>query len=351
MRVLRLEAENYRTLERIDVPFDATYTAISGTNNSGKSSLINALRLLIGEQDSDYGIQLEASFRSDFPNWKAKSEEETSIRLAGHFECDPSGDASLVAFIAQLLQIPESDVTKLIIEIRYGSSSNSESVRVTIGDRSWDGQTAAEVRKRFRDGVALIYHNSPTDAVRTRYFGGIGHLSELSKAAQAVLDQSRTEITKKLRKATASQQEKLQELISKLSDKLTVQVELPVRFGYMPFNLALSQGGGSVPLGGWGSGTQNKTLIMLALIRASQVVELEKSTEKLTPIILIEEPESFLHPSAQSEFGTALIRLADQLGVQVIVATHSVSFLNTDRPESNVLLEREMFAENLAAAR
>lgn len=342
MRVLYLSASNYRALESFEVEFDRTYTALTGANNSGKSSLINALRLLIGQEDHDYGEELRGSLKSDYTNWRGSPDEESRIVIAGTFECDPVGDASLVAFLAQILRVEDEEVLNFTIEVSY-TSKRLEEVTLKIGDKTWEGQAAAEVRKRIRDGSAFIYHNSPTDAVRTRYYGGLGQLSQLSRAAQAVLDTSRSEITRKLKKATAAHQAKLQELVSKLSDKLTVEVELPVQFGYIPFNLALNQGGGSVPLGGWGSGTQNKTLIMLALIRAAQVEELESATDKITPIILIEEPESFLHPSAQSEFGTTLIRVADKLGVQVIVATHSVSFLNTDRPSANVLLNRDTF--------
>ena len=54
----------------------------------------------------------------------------------------------------------------------------------------------------------------------------------------------------------------------------------------------------------------------------------------------MEEPESFLHPSAQAEFGRVLHDLAEEFQVQVIVTTHSPYLLNMQQPASNVLLRR-----------
>jgi len=41
MRLSRVLVKNYRTLEDISVTFNGYYTAISGKNNAGKTSLIN----------------------------------------------------------------------------------------------------------------------------------------------------------------------------------------------------------------------------------------------------------------------------------------------------------------------
>ncbi|HEX7781842.1 MAG TPA: AAA family ATPase [Sphingobium sp.] len=340
MRLISLRTENFRCLDSIEVPFDPIYSALSGANNCGKSTLVNALRMLVGEEE-DHAPQVEPSFREDFSNWKLGS-SDGKVVVSGRFSCDPKSDQSLVVFITKLLSVSEESLKDFEIRMEY-SSSNKPEVYVVIDDQQFGGQNADEVRKRLRDGHVLIYHNSPTDGIRARYYGGMGQLSELSQAAQHIINESRQEISKKLKRATAPQQARLQGFIEKLSDKLTVEFQLPAGLAYMPFNLALSHEKAAVPLGNWGSGTQNKTLILLALIRASQGMDAESTTDRLTPMVLIEEPESFLHPSAQSEFGTALIKLAEELNVQVIVATHSVSFLNTDRPSSNILLGRETF--------
>ena len=90
----------------------------------------------------------------------------------------------------------------------------------------------------------------------------------------------------------------------------------------------------------WGSGTINRTLILMALFRAKQISEAELSANKVTPIIIIEEPESFLHPAAQAEFGRVLHDLAEEFQVQVVITTHSPYLLNLSHVSSNLLLNR-----------
>jgi predicted ATPase len=62
------------------------------------------------------------------------------------------------------------------------------------------------------------------------------------------------------------------------------------------------------------------------------------------PIIIIDEPEAFLHPPQAYELGRALAALARDRGVQIICATHDRNFLigllQPDIPVSVVRLER-----------
>jgi putative ATP-dependent endonuclease of OLD family len=80
--------------------------------------------------------------------------------------------------------------------------------------------------------------------------------------------------------------------------------------------------------------------VLLALFRARQIGASDPSASKITPVLVIEEPESFLHPSAQAEFGRVLQDLSEEFQVQVIVTTHSPYLLNLKDPGSNILLCR-----------
>jgi predicted ATP-dependent endonuclease of OLD family len=108
----------------------------------------------------------------------------------------------------------------------------------------------------------------------------------------------------------------------------------------MGINVALGEKAHQVPLDEWGSGTKNRTMILLTLFRAKRMIETKGSEFKTTPIIVIEEPESFLHPSAQAEFGRVLQDLSEEFGVQILATTHSPYMLNQGNPSSNILLKR-----------
>jgi hypothetical protein len=62
------------------------------------------------------------------------------------------------------------------------------------------------------------------------------------------------------------------------------------------------------------------------------------------PIVVIDEPEAFLHPPQAFELGKQLATLAGQLGIQIILATHDrnllTGLLETDTPVSVIRLDR-----------
>jgi putative ATP-dependent endonuclease of the OLD family len=110
----------------------------------------------------------------------------------------------------------------------------------------------------------------------------------------------------------------------------------------MPLGINLRDHNVDVPILDWGSGTQNRTHILMAILQASRIRKTASPDERITPLVVIEEPESFLHPSAQAEFGRLLRHLSTEFGVQIIVTTHSPYMLNQQEPASNILLCREI---------
>jgi putative ATP-dependent endonuclease of the OLD family len=110
---------------------------------------------------------------------------------------------------------------------------------------------------------------------------------------------------------------------------------------HTPLGISLRDKHVEVPLSDWGSGTQNRTQILMSILQANRIKTTYSLEDKITPIVVIEEPESFLHPSAQSEFGRILGALSLEFGVQIIATTHSPYMLNREDPGANILLCRE----------
>jgi putative ATP-dependent endonuclease of OLD family len=148
-------------------------------------------------------------------------------------------------------------------------------------------------------------------------------------------------VNRGLAKISRSHQQELESLLGRLETRYKVALSMPAfDFTSVPFRVTLGQKKCDVPLDEWGSGTKNRTLILLTLFRAKQLGESEASASKITPVIVIEEPESFLHPAAQAEFGRVLQDLAEEFQVQVVVTTHSPYLLSMASPGSNILLSR-----------
>jgi hypothetical protein len=144
-----------------------------------------------------------------------------------------------------------------------------------------------------------------------------------------------------VQKLAKQHQRDMTDLLGKLEEKYSVGLSVPsVNLEHLPFDMALGDKNVTIPLQEWGSGTRNRTQILLTLLKARRMRESAAVTDKITPVIVVEEPESFLHPSAQAEFGRILQDLAEEFQVQVITTTHRPYMLSMMKPESNVLLRR-----------
>ena len=65
MHLSRLYIENYRSIEKIDLKFERGKNVIVGRNNSGKSNILKAIDLVLGEYSPTYN-KSENIVESDF---------------------------------------------------------------------------------------------------------------------------------------------------------------------------------------------------------------------------------------------------------------------------------------------
>lgn len=347
MKLTSLSIKRYRTIESLDLTFPASYAALCGPNDSGKTNVIRALRALLKESQTPYfpGEEEEISVKDGFPKWLDTPNEHRTIEISCRLAVDESRDAGLYQFLIRQLQLTGTPkILDLGMKATYLSDTASPKVEVEY-TKTFDGIEAQEVFKRLQSSQSILLHNSPqSELTRLRYREGFGLLRELSGEAAANLDTLKKDVEKKLQRIANGQQQDLESLLGRLETKYKVGLSVAsFDLGWLPFNLTLGDSKHNVNLDDWGSGTQNRTLILRTLFRAKQIGESEASAGKITPLIVIEEPESFLHPYAQAEFGRVLQDLAEEFQVQVLVTTHSPYLLSLNRPESNILLGRKTF--------
>lgn len=150
-------------------------------------------------------------------------------------------------------------------------------------------------------------------------------------------------VLKSVQKSLKKQQDELSNLLGRLEDKYEVSFSMQgLKLERESIEISLKEKGVDVSLDEWGSGTKNRTLIFMSLLNARKFQESSNQTEKIYPIVLIEEPESFLHPSAQAEFGRILQDLANEFKIQVIVTTHSPYLLSHKTQLANILVDRDL---------
>jgi len=347
MKIESLKIRDYRTLESIDLSFPSSYSAICGPNDSGKTNVVRAIRALMKEDSSFFGLRFgsekELSLKDDYPKWKdtelAKREVTFELLLLLHEE----RDAGFYQFVTKQLSIEAAtNPLKLVIAVKYRADRPEPVVQVQVAGKEYSDLNAQEVLKKVQSSRSILFHNSTQVDPRFPYPTGIaGRIREISGQHEALIASMKKTVDRGLSKISKSQQAEFADLLGRLQDRYKVGLSTPAfDFDYLPFSITLGEKNYEVPLDDWGSGTKNRTLILLTLFRARQIGDSEPSAAKITPVIIIEEPESFLHPAAQAEFGRVLHDLAEEFQVQVIVTTHSPYLLSMKHPGSNILLRR-----------
>ncbi len=257
-------------------------------------------------------------------------------------------DPALVSFIEKIAtQTITNPEVRLSLDYSINSNDDNITPSVSIGDIQVDDKAAREIEKRIEDSNLLFLYNSTNSQEEFYYSHGRPRMFYdfvMSIDEKKTIDLASKKIETKLRRLAKQRMEGLSQLLGRLADKYDVELSPPEGFSTrrMPLGINLRDRNVKVPINDWGSGTQNRTYILMAIPQANRIKTTGKPDEKITPLVVIEEPESFLHPSAQAEFGRLLRHLAAELGLQIIVTTHSPYMLNQEEPAANLLLNRQI---------
>jgi energy-coupling factor transporter ATP-binding protein EcfA2 len=364
MRLLSLEVSNYRTLEDVTLQFPNYYTAICGKNNSGKSNVIRVMRFLFGSPEAfPFADEIEITTKSDFPAWKKNDGVKDAITIKCKLEVHREWDRGLVEFVDRIAGSSkteshsgdrDSEITiPLAIAISLTSETKVWKPTVAVGDRFLDEVASEEVWKRLRAGTMVVFHNSASSNLsyfaRHRPMHGI--VSRMNDVDRNKLKAKANTVKEEMDRLLESHRSELGAMLGRLDERFDVRLAAPeFDFEEWPSEISLGYRGFHVPLDDWGSGTRNQTLILKSVFDAKRMADSTTVSDRITPIVLIEEPESFLHPLAQAHFGSVLQDLSHELHIQVVATTHSPYLLSHQHTSGNILLARKVGSSNVPSA-
>lgn len=346
MRLVSLSATNYRTLECLTIPFARDYCTISGCNNAGKSGVIRLLAALFrGPAVYPWpGYDVRLDYGEDKTQWLKDTPPITITYTLGLTKIE---DPALISFVEKIATRQVAGAATTLALTYTLSESGPLAVAVHIDAEPTDEKAAKEIEKRIKDSNLLFLYNSTTPHEEF-YFLGRGRRRMLyefvmSEDEKRALTDAEKHVERRLKKLARAHTQGLTGILERLRDHYEVDFAPPESYATskMPLGLNLKDRHVQVPLSDWGAGTQNRTHILMAILQANRIKTSDAPDERITPFVVIEEPESFLHPSAQAEFGRLLRLLSSELGIQIIATTHSPYMLNQDQPASNILLARE----------
>jgi predicted ATP-dependent endonuclease of OLD family len=353
MFIKELTVKNYRTLEDVSLTFCHYYTAICGKNNAGKSNILKTIRNLLS---SGYFIRMlsdefighgDISYKNDFTKWKKGTNEDIQIKIS--IELDKDEDSSLYKFIRDLILKDETEnqgnQKEILCIDYYKKPDNSSDYKINFGEIEIEKDfPKREVLRRIKTSETVVFHNSTEYDSFSPFSAKKNSINNFitEKDKKDISDKIET-LLKSVQKSLKKQQDELSNLLGRLEDKYEVSFSMQgLKLERESIEISLKEKGVDVSLDEWGSGTKNRTLIFMSLLNARKFQESSNQTEKIYPIVLIEEPESFLHPSAQAEFGRILQDLANEFKIQVIVTTHSPYLLSHSTQLANILVDRDL---------
>jgi predicted ATP-dependent endonuclease of OLD family len=351
MKIRSIDIKNFRSFEDAKIDFEDYYTAICGQNNSGKSNIIRAILNILSRRPHFDRF----TYNSDFPVWKDKKSDEP-IELGLTLFLDKEFDSGLIQFIIYFSsdnkENPE-DIqivnTEIQINFKIFQEGKANTTEIVInGNSITDKYKVSELLRRIQFSQNFVFHNSTQ--IDRRFRNNHGYVEILDEKTKSNIDTKIKAINKELSKKVQQHKNELQSLVGRLQEKYEVNLSfsgLDVSLNHVPYDITLGEKNFNLPLEDWGSGTKNRTLILSTIFNAKNQIDTDDSTNKVTPIVIIEEPESFLHPLAQAEFGRVLQDLSTELEIQVIATTHSPYMLSHHNPKSNLLVKRKVIRNRL----
>lgn len=338
MRLSKVTIENFRGIQYAEMEFDRDITVLLGENNSGKTSILEALRLCLDT---------------------VKSEKSGSFTEFDFYRDDKFNDLNGCKPITLTLTYLESKehpwpdhITENLDEVIVGGDYAIIKLRVTArydaGElvRSWcflddannemaGRSSAIKDLRRLRP----FFFRTALRAAKDEFHGQSPHWSsflrnkDFDEETRKALEEELNVVNRKIVDAHGSFQDVTREVkrISELVplgkvDAVTVDPTPPdvyrtLRYG-TDVNL-LTASNAKIPIRCHGEGTQSLSVLLLfnAYLKTRLQADVDKKAE---PIIAIEEPEAHLHPNAVR----SVWQLLEGLPGQKIVATHSGDILS-----------------------
>ncbi|MEI8607853.1 AAA family ATPase [Enterovibrio sp. Hal110] len=347
--ISEIEIRNFRSCKKTKIKLE-TFTPLVGYNNAGKSNILKCLDALVRGKG-----QTESSFND------SKKPIEIIARLIGL--TDKALNHLSVAQKASL----EPYIVEGSLDIRFfqekpGTAKNS----VVLGIRSpekpnddWSNPNGLPqaVTTLFPEPTFInSMEDSAEDVSKFKAGNTIGKLisnlqKEIIKTKGEEINTALSAIGKKL---NLSGEERLQEF-SKFDDSingkigdffpgLTLNLDIPtpnISDLFKQGTIKVTETGNkrSTDFSDMGHGAQRA--IQMTLIRHLAEITKDVTKEGKTNLLLIDEPELFLHPQAIEQIRGSLKVLAKK-GYQVVFSTHSPFMIDqADIPITNIVRKNE----------
>lgn len=344
MKIRNLQVKNFRSLKDTEIPLTDCTTLI-GRNNNGKSNIMRAIRVLLEGGRSDL---------KDTDYWERGAPIEISATLEGATKYLPLSDERHRKKI-------ESYIIDDCLRIKkfYGCADKDAGKLYLIDPESNEPTLPTGIDAGIKQILPeIIFVESLADATDE---AGTKSSSAMGKILARVLDAIGTEAEPVLTEAFARVNSLLNisngkdERIAEIRDietsitshiqrnfrdcKAVVRVNMPTLqdiFGGLSIDL---DDGRQTPFYQKGQGLQRA--LYLSLLRTLAERVRDKASGKISRpfILMVEEAELFLHPTAQNQMLTALRAISED--GQVVFSTHAPAMVSPRSLDDVILVRKD----------
>jgi putative ATP-dependent endonuclease of the OLD family len=339
MRLSKIIIENFRGIAYSEINLERDVTVLVGENNTGKTTILDALRLCLDSVKSDktcnfteYDFYRDETCR-ELPSCKPIRLTLSFLESEEHFWPE-----HIIQTLNDVVVGSDYSAIKLRIIAKFDSDAG-EMVQswnfLDDDDNEMIGR--AGLLKELRRLRPFFFQTALRAAKdqfhgQSTYWASFLRNKDIDEATRQELEDELFQINQKIVDAHASFKDVTEEVkrISELvsvgrTDAVTVDpapADIYKALRYTDVNL-LTASNAKIPIRSHGEGTQSLSVLLLfsAYLKTRLQAEVDKHAE---PIIAIEEPEAHLHPNAVR----AVWHLLRDLPGQKIVATHSGDILS-----------------------
>jgi putative ATP-dependent endonuclease of OLD family len=351
MKLTSFEIRNLRSINSISIELNNNLMAFVGANSSGKSNIFRGIELFCtGRID-----QRPFTAPLDMPTWII---DATAPKARSLIKCvfgfQEPADKPVIDKVDEYYRAkgittwPRDSFTL----IRYFTRSGQSGFQALLpgqGTRQSEGEELerlayyllSRIDYRYVPSLKDLQSKSFTDIsneLKARLLSiwsgsqnraGVLEKRERFQAIRVEIEQLIHDASRGLSSSLASHFPEIREI--KLAMAST---DLEDLIGTLDI---FAQDGSETLMSQKGSGVQGASIIHM--LRALRQTSPKGKGKKLLNLWNIEEPETFLHPSAQRKLGNILHEIAST--TQILLTTHSPIFVSRKSPKSNVLLRRE----------
>lgn len=326
MFLSKLKLKNFRKYKELEVPFKKGLNVLIGENDSGKTAIIDSIRILLGTQSYEFYILNEKDFNN--------SNNELEIECTFNFE-EESVDK--VAKFLEWITFNTEKKPQLIVRLTANFKDFKVKRNITVGEKG------LESRFDLIDELRVTYLKPLRDANRELIAGRFSRLSQILKSHELFINKGNDhEFIEYVQEFNENINEYFNKnegsiIIEKINSHLykflgqekESDYKTDINITEDDLNSILNSLNLNLSKNKVGLGTLNQLYMSLELL----LFEIDKNSLSLC---LIEELEAHLHPQAQLR---TIRHLQNEFieNNQIILTTHSINLASSIKLENLIL--------------